>query len=155
MLTFHLIYIAVALPLTVWLAATLYRHGEEFLADVLPDRESLAHALNHLLVTGFFMLNMGWALLLLQEQPVVDTAEATRALANRLGLLLVSLGGIHFINLWVFERIRRSRRAEDNPPMAPTYVIPPLAPAGPAAGPTYSTPGGPPPTSGWPQPPTR
>ena len=35
MLTFHLIYIAVAVPLTVWLAMTLYRNGDLFLADVM------------------------------------------------------------------------------------------------------------------------
>ncbi len=152
MLTFHLIYIAVAVPLTVWLAMTLYRNGDLFLADVMGDREALAKALNNLLVTGFFMLNMGWALLLLRDQPATTTAEATQALANRLGLLLVSLGVIHFINLWVFERIRRGRRAEDTPPVPPTWVGPPHGPVPAGAAPMTQAPWSQPPAA--PQPPT-
>ena len=33
MVTFHLVYIGLAVPLTVWLALTLFRNGQLFLAE--------------------------------------------------------------------------------------------------------------------------
>lgn len=138
MVTFHLVYIGLAVPLTVWLALTLFRNGQLFLADVFPDRPELARALNHLLVTGFFMLNLGWALLLIREQAIVEAGDGVRLLANRLGVLLLTLGAVHFVNLYVFERIRRGRRVEQEPPTPPNWFVPqpgpdPRMPGGPRA----------------------
>ena len=136
MVTFHLVYVGLAVPLTVWLALTLFRNGQLFLADVFPDRPELARALNHLLVTGFFMLNLGWALLLIREQVVTNAGEGVRLLANRLGVLLLTLGTVHFLNLYVFERIRRGRRVEQEPPTPPNWFVP-------QPGPDPRVPGGP------------
>lgn len=94
-----------------------------FLKDTFPERGDLADAVNRLLVTGFFMLNLGYAFFLMQadisDEP--GRSEATRAfevLAQKLGLLLVSLAVIHFVNLAVFHRIGGRRRQRLLPPPA-------------------------------------
>lgn len=104
-------YAAIALTLTVWLARALSRHGEVFLADVFPAKPLLASAINQLLVIGFYLVNLGWALLLLRanevELQVHTPADAIALLTTRLGLLLLLLGGAHLANLYVFHRVRR------------------------------------------------
>lgn len=131
-----LIYVTLALSLTVWLALTLSRNGRTFLADVFPDRPEMAKAVNELLVVGFYMLNLGWALLLIDSRQPASAAEAIVFLSTRLGMLLVTLGAIHFVNLLVFERIRRGRRpARPDPPLWPTAPLslggpPPHSPSG-------------------------
>jgi hypothetical protein len=108
LLLVYLPYAAIAVTLTIWLARTLSRHGEVFLETVFPDRHDLAHAVNQLLVIGFYLVNLGWALLLLRA----DVASATtptgsvELLATKLGTLLLLLGVAHIINLLVFHRIR-------------------------------------------------
>lgn len=122
----HLIYVTVAVGLTTWLARMLYAHGDVFLADVFEGRTEIATALNRLLVVGFQMLNLGWALIIVRgDTTVTNAAEAANALVDNLGILLVTLGLIHFVNMLVFWRIRARRELRNNPPVRPTAMVPP------------------------------
>jgi hypothetical protein len=126
----YLVYVAIAATLTIWLARTLFRHGTAFLHDVFSERPELADAVNRLLVVGFFMLNLGYALYLLRASRGLDAFEATQFLVNRLAILLVTLAGMHFLNVFVFWRIRAHREQRTLPaPIAPQVLVPP-APAG-------------------------
>ena len=102
-------YAAIAVVLTIWLARQLSRHGEVFLHAVFPDRHDLADAINQLLVIGFYLVNIGWALLLLRanEIRVENPTDAVALLTTRLGTLLLLLGIAHLANLYVFHRVRR------------------------------------------------
>ena len=122
----YAIYVAVAVGLTVWLARTLFRSGTAFLHDVFVDKPELAEAVNRLLVVGFYMLNLGYALYILRASRGLDGFEAVQFLVNRLALLLVSLAGLHFVNVVVFWRIRARREQRHLPmPVAPQVLVPP------------------------------
>ena len=126
----YVVYVAIAATLTIWLARTLFRNGTAFLHDVFSERPELADAVNRLLVVGFFMLNLGYALYLLRASRGLDAFEATQFLVNRLAILLVTLAGMHFLNVFVFWRIRAHREQRTLPvPIAPQVLVPP-APAG-------------------------
>lgn len=109
----YLPYAAVAITLTIWLARTISRHGEVFLEAVFPERHDLAHAVNQLLVIGFYLVNLGWALLLLRSDAggVSTPTAAVELLATKLGTLLLLLGIAHIINLLVFQKIRQAGKA--------------------------------------------
>jgi hypothetical protein len=115
LLLVYLPYAAIAVTLTVWLAKTLSRHGEVFLHSVFPDRPQLADAINQLLVIGFYLVNLGWALLLLRPGALARTitpTEAVSVLITRLGMLLLLLGVAHMINLYIFHRVRTGAEAK-------------------------------------------
>jgi hypothetical protein len=123
-------YVAVAVGLTWWLARTLFHNGTAFLHDVFADRIDLADAVNKLLVVGFYMLNLGYALYLLKASRGLDAFAAVQFLVNRLSILLVTLAGMHFVNVFVFWRIRSHREQRQlPPPIAPQVIMPPPAPA--------------------------
>ena len=111
----YLVYGAVSVGLVVFLARTLFHHGQVFLEDVFDDAR-MATAVNRLLVVGFYMLNLGYAFVLLRGNAATDAVTAIEVLVNKLGVLLLSLGVIHFANLYVFHHIRRRGRAADLPP---------------------------------------
>jgi hypothetical protein len=121
----YVIYGITAVAVVVWLARTLFRNGVVFLEDVFEHRPGMADSVNRLLVIGFYMLNLGYALLLLPGERPADAIETVEVLITKLGILLVSLGLIHFINMLVFWRIRSHRT--DGPHPTP----PPIAPARP------------------------
>ena len=128
----YLVYIAVALALTTWLAKTLFRNGVVFLHDVFVDKPDLADAVNHLLVVGFYMLNTGYALYILRASAGLTMFEAVQFLVNRLALLLGTLALMHFVNVFVFWQIR-ARREQRHIPMPlspPRPPVPPAAPTG-------------------------
>ena len=122
----YVIYIVVAVGLTFWLARTLYRSGIAFLHDVFEDKPELADAVNRLLVVGFYMLNLGYALFMLRATHSMSPFFAMQFLVNRLAVLLATLAIIHFINVIVFWRIRAIREQRKlPPPVVPQIVAPP------------------------------
>ena len=123
LLTVYLAYGAIAIGLVTWLARTLYANGALFLEEVFPGREELAAAVNRLLVTGFVMLNLGWAALLLRAGEPVTWAAAVEALALRLGLLLVTLAVLHFVNLAVLAGVRTQQRRRHEVPVRPDLWV--------------------------------
>ncbi|MGI5238207.1 hypothetical protein [Dactylosporangium sp. CA-139066] len=124
----YLVYLAVSIVLTVWVARTLLRNGQVFLDDAFEDGR-LAHSVNHLLVVGFYLLNLGYVAVALKiSGQILDGSGAMEALAMKLGLVLLVLGGLHFFNLFVLSRFRRRRMLERSaPPVSPARL---MAPAG-------------------------
>lgn len=112
----YLTYAAVSIGLIVWLARTLFANGAVFLEGVFEDNPKMAESVNRLLVIGFYMVNLGYAALLLQANAAADAVTAVEILVRKLGILLVSLAGLHFANLYVFTRIRRRAGAAVLPP---------------------------------------
>jgi hypothetical protein len=103
----YLAYLAISISLTVWVAQTLHKNGRVFLIDVFQGNEALADSVNHLLVVGFYLINLGYVSLALKLGYTVETAsEGIEALSWKVGLVLVVLGGMHFFNLYIFSRIR-------------------------------------------------
>jgi hypothetical protein len=110
------VYAGCALALTVWLAHTLYKNGSVFLEEVF-DRKEIAVAVNRLLVTGFFMINLGYAMFLIEtNSPTATAADAVQLLVRKLGILLLTLAAVHFVNFYVFWRLRRRNEVRHLPP---------------------------------------
>jgi hypothetical protein len=118
--TTYLIYLAISIVLTVWVARTLHKNGRIFLVDVFHGNERLADSVNHLLVVGFYLINLGYVTLALQIGYRVDNSQASiEALSSKVGMVLLVLGGMHFVNLYVFSRMRRRSTLYDAPPVMP------------------------------------
>jgi hypothetical protein len=130
----YTVYAVISFALTVWLARTLFKNGAVFLEDVFADSPRMAEAVNRLLVVGFYLLNFGYACLLLKSHHTESPVGSIEVLARKLGLLLLSLGGMHFANMYLFHRIRRRGRiATLPPPAAPQMYVPQAAVATPMA----------------------
>ncbi|MER5194901.1 MULTISPECIES: hypothetical protein [unclassified Streptomyces] len=128
----YVVYLVVSIGLTVWVARTLSRNGRIFLADVLQGNEKLADAVNHLLVVGFYLLNLGFvALYLSGDDTIEDTRGIFEALSTKLGVVLLVLGAMHLANVYVLNRIRRRgvMEREQVPPVGPQGWTAPSAPA--------------------------
>ena len=121
----YLLYLALSIALTVWVARTLHRNGRLFLVDVFGGNAELADSTNHLLVVGFYLINLGFISLALKlGYDVGDARHSIEALSEKVGAVLLVLGGMHFFNLFVFSRIRRrARLAGTPPPLAPSAQI--------------------------------
>jgi hypothetical protein len=108
------LYLAISIALTVWVARTLSKNGRLFLVDSFGGNEALADSVNHLLVVGFYLINIGYVTLALRygAHPA-DAAEVMEYLSTKVGLVLVVLGAMHFFNIYVIARFRhRARRRE-------------------------------------------
>lgn len=132
----YLVYLAVSIGLTVWVARSLSRNGLVFLEEVFAD-ERLARAVNSLLVVGFYLLNLGYVTVAMRHRdPVTGTSQAMEELSLKVGLVLLVLGALHFFNVFALGRYRRGRLRQlaTHPPVAPVArLAPPPAQPGPHA----------------------
>ncbi len=112
----YVAYAVITLTLTIFLARTLFKNGAVFLEDVFKDTPKMADAVNRLLVVGFYLMNLGYAALLMKANGATTPVQAAEVLAWKLGGLLISLGVMHFSNMYLFYRIRRRARALVLPP---------------------------------------
>src|SRR5678810_155572 len=104
----YLLYLTISIALTVWVAQTLFKNGRLFLVDVFHGQESLADSVNHLLVVGFYLINLGWIVMTLRtRQDIVSVRGAVELMSDKIGTVLFVLGIMHFFNLFLFSRFRR------------------------------------------------
>lgn len=116
----YAVYLPIATGVTIWVARTLSRNGRIFLADVFAGDDRLADAVNHLLVVGFYLINLGFvALWMRSDEQVGDVRGVFNALSYKLGTVLLVLGAMHLGNVYVLSRIRR-RGTQEREPMAPS-----------------------------------
>jgi len=117
-ITTYTTYLAISVALTVWVARTLHKSGRIFLVDSFLGNEKLADSVNHLLVVGFYLINIGYVTLALKYGVAAASAqEAMESLSTKVGLVLLVLGGMHFFNLYVFTKMRK--RALAHRPVPP------------------------------------
>ena len=121
----YLLYLAISVTLTIWVARTLHQNGRVFLVDVFHGDESLADSVNHLLVVGFYLINFGYVSLALKLGYLVETPQGSiEALSFKIGMVLLVLGGMHLFNVFVFNRMRRRANPQHHPPVAPDEFTP-------------------------------
>ena len=121
-------YLAVSIAVTVWVARTLHKNGRAFLVDAFHGQEALADSVNHLLVVGFYLINLGWIVMTLRTNQYLDTPRvAVELLSDKIGTVLLVLGLMHFFNLYLFSRLRRRAldRLSLTPPIPPSSLFQP------------------------------
>ena len=96
----YVLYLTSALALTVWVARTLSTNGEVFLVECFGHDEILAKSTNHLLVVGFYLMNLGFIFLALQfGKPPATVPDMVIFLSSKVGLAVLVLGMMHFFNM--------------------------------------------------------
>ncbi len=138
----YFIYLPLALGLTLYVARTLFTNGRIFMLDIFKGKEDIANATNKLFEVGFYLMNMGFALLILKIDPgerytwdaaqslnvLVTTntldshQELVEVLANKLGGFAIYLGVMLFLNLFLFFRGRMKSRQSMMEQLVPVIV---------------------------------
>ncbi|HEY4245539.1 MAG TPA: hypothetical protein VGM64_01720 [Lacunisphaera sp.] len=121
--TAYLIYLPIALAMTVWVARTLHKNGRVFLVQAFRGREDMADSVNHLLVVGFYLINIGFIAMALRygDKPR-DLQEMIEFLSTKLGVVLVVLGAMHFFNMFNFDKMRRKGMRPEIAPAEPPPI---------------------------------
>ncbi|OQM27090.1 ankyrin [Leptospira interrogans serovar Canicola str. Gui44] len=101
-------YLIISILMTIWVARTLFHNGRVFLVKMFNGEEKLADSINHLLIVGFYLINIGYiSLSLSTEQKPLDLAECIEVLTKKVGIVLLILGAMHFFNLFLFAKFKK------------------------------------------------
>ena len=124
----YLIYLPVALFLTYYVARTLFKNGKVFMLDIFKGREEIASATNRLFEMGFYLLNLGFALMILKinfnNDYLFDKQMLIEALSTKVGGFSIYLGVMLFLNLYLFFRGKRKSKETLVKPDYQSYIHP-------------------------------
>ncbi|HEX8546169.1 MAG TPA: hypothetical protein VF691_04355 [Cytophagaceae bacterium] len=105
LITLYAIYLPVTLCLTHFVANTLFHNTKVFMLDIFRGREEIAYSTNHLFKVGFYLLNVGFAMLMLTTEQRVEAAQTLLELLSlKIGGFSIYLGVMLFVNLFLFFR---------------------------------------------------
>ncbi len=111
------VYLLVSIAVTVWVGRTLHKNGRIFLVDAFHGNSPLADSVNHLLLVGFYLVNLGYVVLALKVSEKPTNAETVfEIVSTKIGVVLLVLGAMHFFNLYVFSRMRKKALLHGAPP---------------------------------------
>jgi hypothetical protein len=104
----YALYLTITIGITIWVARTLSKNGEVFLIQCFGHDAELAASTNHLLVVGFYLVNIGFITLTLSlgAEPQTIT-DAIRFLSSKVGLAVIVLGAMHFFNMSMIAQFGR------------------------------------------------
>lgn len=107
----YLAYVVLSLGLAIWVGRTLLRNGRVFLVDAFGGREALADSINHLLLVGFYLINIGYISFALTSDAYPQSVrEVLELLSRKIGLVAIIVGALHVGNVYVFRQIHRHEK---------------------------------------------
>ncbi|WPV00780.1 hypothetical protein SNE26_03250 [Mucilaginibacter sp. cycad4] len=110
----YVIYLLASIALTVWVAKVLFKNGRIFLVDIFHGNHELADSVNKLLVVGFYLVNIGYMSLALKEYGSIASMQVVvEVLSYKVGWIILILGGMHFLNLVIFFKLRNRAKREN------------------------------------------
>ncbi|RQO32188.1 hypothetical protein DBR32_00815 [Taibaiella sp. KBW10] len=111
----YIVYLPVAIVMTIAVANQLFKNGRIFMLDIFHQKEDIAYATNALFKMGFYLLNIGFALLIIRIYTIMSAEELIVRLSTKIGGFAIYLGIIMMLNLLLFMRGRKqARRAQRN-----------------------------------------
>jgi hypothetical protein len=111
----YAIYLPIAIFLTYYVSKTLFQNGKIYMLDIFKGREEIANATNKLFETGFYLLNLGFALMILTiSEYKNDYQTLIEALSYKIGGFSIYLGLMLFLNLYFFFRGKRKAKEAQN-----------------------------------------
>ncbi|RYZ21440.1 MAG: hypothetical protein EOO16_12990 [Chitinophagaceae bacterium] len=113
--TAYLIYLPFVIALTWFVAYTLFKNARVFMMDIFNGRSEIALATNKLFETGFYLLNIGFALHIMEiHTELGDGRVLLEELSAKIGGFAFYLGIMLFLNLYLFFRGKRVAREKRN-----------------------------------------
>jgi predicted PurR-regulated permease PerM len=104
----YLIYLPVVIILTWYVAHILFKNSKTFMQDIFHGKNDIALSTNKLFETGFYLLNLGFALIIMEiATEIFDSRTMLEILSTKIGGFSIYLGVMLFFNLYLFFRGRR------------------------------------------------
>jgi len=112
------IYLPIVIALTIFVSKMLFKNGRYFMLDIFKGKEEIALATNRLFEIGFYLINIGWGLMIMTIYATVNThQELIEILSKKLGGFSMYLGVMLFLNLLLFFRGRRKSKMTKHTPL--------------------------------------
>lgn len=110
-----MIYLPFTYLITVHVGWVFYRNGEVYILDMFRGDSKSAIAMNKLLLTGYYLLNLGYATVALAGWgDVVNWRMLIEQVGSSIGGIVLLLAVMHYINLAVIALLSKKLSSSAN-----------------------------------------
>lgn len=107
----YIIYLTLTYGITVHVGRVFYKNGRHYLLAMLNGEHQLTDRINHVLLTGYYLLNLGYATLKISTwQKVLDWRGCLESVSGNIGVIVILLACIHYINMTIILHWRKIDR---------------------------------------------
>ncbi|KFF03112.1 hypothetical protein [Chryseobacterium luteum] len=103
----YMIYLPIVITLTVLVSQFLFKNSKTFMIDIFHQKEDIAMATNSLFKIGFYLLNIGFALCIIEFFQIETVERLVVALSKKIGGFSIYLGLMMLLNLLLFLKGRK------------------------------------------------
>ncbi len=104
MVKVYSIYLVISLGMTFFVAKVLFQNSKIFMLDIFKGREEIAFPTNRLFEIGFYLMNVGAALLFMKTTQILSHQGLLETLSLKIGSFSIYLGLMLFMNLYLLFR---------------------------------------------------
>ena len=111
----YMIYLPIVITLTVFVSQFLFKNSKTFMMDIFHQKEDIAMATNSLFKIGFYLLNIGFALCIIEFLQIETVERLVVSLSKKIGGFSIYLGVMMLLNLLLFLKGRKHAFNKVNP----------------------------------------
>ena len=103
----YMIYLPIVIALTVLVSQFLFKNSKTFMMDIFHQKKDIAMATNSLFKIGFYLLNIGFALCIIEIYQIETIERLVVVLSKKIGGFSIYLGILMLLNLLLFLKGRK------------------------------------------------
>ncbi|PCJ67154.1 MAG: hypothetical protein COA58_02220 [Bacteroidetes bacterium] len=109
-ITAYIIYLFIASVTTVLVGKDLHKNGYYLILNLF-DNESFTKTINSILLTGYYLINLGYAAITIPSfQQITNMELLLTELSTHIGSIFLILGALHFNNIIVLNLLSKRKQ---------------------------------------------
>lgn len=107
------IYLPIAITLTTFVSHNLFKNSKIFMLDIFNQKEDIALATNRLFKIGFYLLNIGFALRIIEIYKLHGYKDLVETLSTKIGGFSIYLGIVMVLFIIFFLKGRKASKEQN------------------------------------------
>ncbi len=96
------IYLSITAIIIIVVGQILYKNGNVFVTQLIPNHEELCKKVNTNLLLGYYLLNLGYCAITILSWEKIETAnQLIGIIAYKTSIILFIIGILHYVNIFM------------------------------------------------------
>jgi hypothetical protein len=114
----YTIFSLITIYIIIWVGRLFHRNGRIFILSFFQNKEELTDTTNNLLLTGYYLFNIGYAIIQFSYWKKIETiADMLSSTLERTGILILILAFLHYNNMliiYVISNYKKNKHTTKN-----------------------------------------
>ncbi len=96
----YFLYFAITFFIIVKVGRICYLNGNVFVSQLIPNHEDLCKKINHLLLIGYYLLNIGYCTMtIISWEKIERFSQLVEIISLKTALIVLIIAGMHYLNI--------------------------------------------------------